>query len=98
MKNSSKINVTVVEATNDTATIRVDLSASGRTLEREILKALKPYRFRLPKNSLVRQGLDLCVKNPALTAGEASRQVCGSDRLVRRIAYWLGKTIVGGSR
>jgi hypothetical protein len=94
----SNNNVTIVETTDTVALIRIDLTASNRTLERELLKALRPYRRRLPKHSQVRQGLQLCIENPRITAGEASRRVCNSDRLARRIAYWVGKVVTGGSQ
>ena len=84
--------VEVIQAENDVITVRVNLSAPNRTIERHLIRTLKPFKI-CPKNPKVKEGVNLMLKNPVLSAGEASRIVCNSTRLERQIRYWSDKLI-----
>jgi hypothetical protein len=95
-ESKSTITVEVVKHELETITVRIDLTASPRQIERQLARVIKP--FRCPKTPEVRDGVMWMVANPGKTPGEASQHICGSDRLTRRIGYWASKLIVGGSR
>ena len=83
--------IEVIKTEADSVIVRISLTAVPRLIERELSRRLKP--FRLPKTPLVRKAVHLMADNPALTASEASRAVCGSERLARQIAYWSAKVL-----
>jgi hypothetical protein len=89
--------VQVIGEEKGIVTLRVDLINLVRVNpEREIAKALRPYRRRLPQNSLVRQGLSWLTSHPQSTPADASVFAVGNNRLARRIAYWHSKIVQGG--
>jgi len=78
------------------ATVKIDLAASPRDIERQLARLIKP--FRCPKTPEVRRGVELMVMNPKMTAEEASMKASQTTRFARRIAYWHAKLVTGGSR
>ena len=73
--------------------IEIDLTQNFRKNLCSVMETVKHAR-----RNLISVALMLMKNDPAMTAGEASRRVCGTNRLTRAIRYWSGKEVTGGAR